>query len=249
MNISVGGGFGVGVSQQGGPPPVISPGDYFNISSPSTNYYVWFTYDGIVGIDQAPPGRSGLQVNVTDGDTPITIASSIAATLNSVGGGSVFAATPSGPGLTVMNLANGNSNDIADVSVGPPFTVNVFVQGSSGGAGGGGSGTTTVTAITDIDISTASAARTALDTTSTRLQTVSTAKATAGAFVSRLDLRSRFLDSFTIEMAVAESRITDVDVADEVSKQVSSRIREQVATSILAVISIQRGTISKLVYG
>lgn len=51
MNVNVSGGFNTIVLQ--GAASAISPGDYFNISSPTNNYYVWFTYSAESGISDA----------------------------------------------------------------------------------------------------------------------------------------------------------------------------------------------------
>lgn len=55
-------------------------GKYFNISSPTTDFYVW--YDTGASTDPAPAGKTGIEVTITTGDTAAQIATKTAAAIN-----------------------------------------------------------------------------------------------------------------------------------------------------------------------
>ncbi len=55
----------------------LSGGDYFTLSSPHLDFYVWFTIDG-VGADPAPANRIGIQVDVAALDSALTVAAKLA---------------------------------------------------------------------------------------------------------------------------------------------------------------------------
>jgi hypothetical protein len=105
----------------------ISAGEYFTLSSVSDDYYVWFTLDGL-GSDPALAGKTGLQVNLTSGDSADDVATAVASVLNSTG---VFSATTTGSGgLSIANLLNGVATDAGTGTAGVGVTVDA--QGTAG---------------------------------------------------------------------------------------------------------------------
>ncbi|MGC4120545.1 MAG: flagellin [Myxococcales bacterium] len=98
--------------------------------------------------------------------------------------------------------------------------------------------TTDVTAATlgvnGLDLSTAANAQTALDTLDTALQTVSAARATFGAVGNRLNSTIAQIQSASENLSAANSRIRDVDIAQESSKMTSAQILSQAGVSVLA---------------
>ncbi|HIJ20296.1 MAG TPA: flagellar hook-associated protein FlgK, partial [Deltaproteobacteria bacterium] len=58
----------------------LSGGEYFTLSAPTTDYYVWYEKDG-TGIDPAP-GGTGIKVKISTGDTAAQVASLTAAAID-----------------------------------------------------------------------------------------------------------------------------------------------------------------------
>jgi flagellin len=75
-------------------------GAYFNISSPTTNYYVWSG-----GFDPSP-GGTGIQVNLLSGDSSATIAAKIATAITAAAGSS-FTVNANSGNLTITNKTAG----------------------------------------------------------------------------------------------------------------------------------------------
>lgn len=94
-------------------------GGYFTMSSPSTDYYVWF--DDSVEADPAPAGKTAIAVTVTgDSDDDATLA---AALQTAVDGNADFGATVSGTVVTYTAVAVGEVEDPADVDSGVSISV------------------------------------------------------------------------------------------------------------------------------
>ena len=85
-----------------------------------------------------------------------------------------------------------------------------------------------------IDLSTQAAAQTALDTIDTALQTVSSARATFGAAGNRLSSVVQTIQTSSESLSAANSRIRDVDVAEETSKMARTQVMMQAGVSVLA---------------
>lgn len=85
-----------------------------------------------------------------------------------------------------------------------------------------------------IDLSTQAAAQTALDTIDTALQTVSSARATFGAVGNRLASVVQTIQTSAESLSAANSRIRDVDVAEETSKMARTQVMMQAGVSVLA---------------
>lgn len=107
----------------------LSGGEYFTLSSPTTDYYVWYEKGG-AGADPTP-GGTGIKVDILDGDTAEQVAAKTAAVLAAFGGGAVFdAPTPTGTTLTITNAVAGAATDSADGDTG--FTLTTLTDGSNG---------------------------------------------------------------------------------------------------------------------
>lgn len=106
----------------------LSGGEYFLINSTTVQYYVWFTVGG-VGSDPGLTGRTGIRVDLDTGCSAADMATAVAEALNDVGSGTVFAATASGPTVTVTFLVAGNVTDPSSGTSG--VIVTVLTQGSA----------------------------------------------------------------------------------------------------------------------
>jgi len=80
----------------------------------------------------------------------------------------------------------------------------------------------------------ASNARSALDTLDTALARVSTARARFGAAINRLEITTSNIQTARLNISAANSRIRDVDVADETASLSRSQVLTQAGTSILS---------------
>jgi flagellin-like hook-associated protein FlgL len=107
-------------------------GDYFLISSDTTDYYVWFDVSGSA-VDPSIGLRTGIEVTLSDPDTSGGIASKVQAALDAIGG---FSASVLGDTVTVTNTVTGNVTDAADGVTSGAFSAVVTTQGASGGGGG-----------------------------------------------------------------------------------------------------------------
>jgi len=87
------------------------------------------------------------------------------------------------------------------------------------------------TSVTGANATNAQAAITALDTA---LDTVSSRRATFGAANNRLQVAVSNTQTIRTNLEAANSRIRDVDVAEETSKMARSQVLQQAGTSVLA---------------
>lgn len=98
---------------------------YFFISSPNTDYYVWFNVGG-AGVDPALPGRTGIPVAFAPNATANAVATAVAAAVDAT---IPFAAPPPGADIiTITNVSNGYAP--AATAQTSTFTVNVSTPGS-----------------------------------------------------------------------------------------------------------------------
>ena len=88
--------------------------------------------------------------------------------------------------------------------------------------------------VSGLDFSTQAGAQGALATIDTALQTVSSARAGFGASGNRLTPSSRRFSSRPSLSPAANSRIRDVDVAEETSRMARSQVMQQAGVSVLA---------------
>ncbi len=85
-----------------------------------------------------------------------------------------------------------------------------------------------------LDLSTKANAQAALNTIDTALQTVSTARATLGAAGNRFSTAQASIQASSESLSAANSRIRDVDVAEETSRMSRSNVLMQAGVSVLA---------------
>ena len=88
--------------------------------------------------------------------------------------------------------------------------------------------------INDLDVSSASGASGAIDSLDAAIKTVSTQRADLGAVQNRLDHTISNLSTTKENLSEANSRIVDVDMAEEMMSFTKSNILSQAATSMLA---------------
>lgn len=88
--------------------------------------------------------------------------------------------------------------------------------------------------VSTLDFSTQAASQTALATIDAALQTVSSARATFGASGNRLASVIQTIQSSAESLSAANSRIRDVDVAEETSKMARTQVMMQAGISVLA---------------
>ena len=191
--------------------------NYFTFSTSSADYYAWFN-DGASGNPNLS-GKTGIQVTGTL-TSPSALAArakiAIDAALPSAG----ISVQVSGSSLTITNSSNGERNDATSGVAGVTFSIQ---QGSQGGIDP-----------ETLDLTSVSGARSALTTLDSRLSRISSERAQQGAFESRLITASKVLQSSIENYSAAESRIKDVDIAEEAAKQVRENILQQVGAAILS---------------
>jgi flagellin len=81
---------------------------------------------------------------------------------------------------------------------------------------------------------TASAALASLSVIDNAIQTVSTSRATYGAVMNRLSETTQSIETMRTNLTAANSRIRDVDVADETAKMSSEQVLTQAGVAVLA---------------
>ena len=106
----------------------LAAGDYFNISSSTTDYHVWYSVDG-AGTDPAPAGSTAIAVAALSTDTAAQIATKTATAINAIG--DFGAPAPGGAVVTITNAAVGDATNAIDSSgaAATGFTVATTIQG------------------------------------------------------------------------------------------------------------------------
>lgn len=94
-------------------------------------------------------------------------------------------------------------------------------------------------AIAALDVTSAANASTALGAIDTAIDSVSTQRGAFGATQNRLQSAMRSIGTASENIAGAESRIRDVDVASETAELTKNRILQQAAVSVLAQANTQ----------
>jgi flagellin len=117
-----------------------------------------------------------------------------------------------------------------DFQVGVANSTNDRIQFTAVNATTGASGLN----VSGLSLSGKASAQTALATIDTALAAVSTARSTIGAAGNRLESSIRNIQAFAESLSAANSRIRDVDVAEETSRLSRSQILAQAGVSVLA---------------
>lgn len=97
-----------------------------------------------------------------------------------------------------------------------------------------GSATTDLTAAASFSLTTASGAQAAIGTLDNALTSTNTYRSTLGAAQNRLEVASRNLAVLIENFSAANSRIRDVDVADETAQLTRNQILSQAGASVLS---------------
>lgn len=88
--------------------------------------------------------------------------------------------------------------------------------------------------VSALDFSTQANSQAALGTIDTALQTVSGSRATYGALGNRINSVMQTIQQSSESLAAANSRIRDVDVAEETSRMARNQVMQQAGVSVLA---------------
>jgi flagellin len=99
---------------------------------------------------------------------------------------------------------------------------------------GGFALTSLLASTTNVNGTTASTSLAALSTIDNALQTISTQRAKYGASMNRLQVTTDAIQTMRVNLSASNSRIRDVDVAEETSKLASTQVIAQAGVSVLA---------------
>jgi flagellin len=95
-------------------------------------------------------------------------------------------------------------------------------------------------------VGTVAEAMTSLDAIDTAIKDVSTQRANLGAYQNRLEHTINNLQTAAENLAAAESRIRDVDMALEMANFTRHQILQQAGTAMLAQANVQTQSVLKL---
>jgi flagellin len=140
-----------------------------------------------------------------------------------------IASTTTFNGVALLSGTTATIGIQAGINAGEVITVNL--QNTTTGAGGVNLGGTSVT-----DVANATAALAVIDTA---VNTVTTARGALGSAQNRLQSSIASIASAKENLAAAESRIRDVDVAEETADLTRNTILQQAAVSVLAQANVQ----------
>lgn len=87
--------------------------------------------------------------------------------------------------------------------------------------------------IDDVDVTTVNGASRAMTTYDNAIAQVSSVRASLGAYENRLEYTTGSLDEFSENMTGALSRLTDVDMAEEMTNYTHQNVLNQAAISVL----------------
>ncbi len=135
------------------------------------------------------------------------------------------------------------TNTVLDFQVGVDGTANDQISFSTLDA------TATTLGVSGLDLSNKTNAAAALSTIDAALAVVSTSLANLGAVGNRFQSAINNIQSFSESLSAADSRIRDVDVAEETSRMARSNILQQAGVSVLAQANAQPQLALKLLGG
>ncbi len=92
----------------------------------------------------------------------------------------------------------------------------------------------TLSGLGAMTISSANAARSALDSLNSNLTALANSRSIIGAGMSRIEIGLSLARNQAEVMTAARTRITDADIAEESARLITAQIRQQAATSVLA---------------
>lgn len=155
-------------------------------------------------------------------------------------------------GLGTIEITATDTTDVSDIA--DALTTSILGKGTGSGTGGSGlklqigdtadsfnqlsvsvgSMSSESLGIGSIDISTQSGAESAIGKIKTAINTVSSTRGDLGALQNRLEHTINNLDATSENMTAAESRIRDVDMAEEMMAYTKNNILVQSSTAMLA---------------
>lgn len=139
--------------------------------------------------------------------------------------GNTSLAFSSGALQTALNLGTPDTSVSGTVSSSGTIVQDKYRLDSITLTGSGSSST--------VDISTQASASAAISSLDTSIDSVSTTRASLGALQTQLDSAARTISVAAENASVAESRISDADLAEFMSEMVQAQIREQAGISMM----------------
>ncbi|MDW7674558.1 MAG: flagellin [Bacillota bacterium] len=194
----------------------------FTSSTTGSTSSVAITADpnSITGSGTATAGTdTSYTVSLNDGSTTVNI-TGLAGTETSIAGTGAYA------GLTLTTDGAFDENLAA--------TVTISAETASAATFASGAKTADASTAAGIDVSTQSAASSAITTIQSAIETVSTERSKLGAYQNRLEHTISNLGTSSENLQAAESRIRDVDMAAEMMQFTKNNILQQAATAMLA---------------
>ena len=128
-----------------------------------------------------------------------------------------------------VSFLSGGLNDATDAT-----QVISSVGSNKASIGADGSVSAEANVVAGVDVSSQSAANSAITTIDDAIKMVSTARAQLGSIQSRLEHTSNNLSTSSENLSAAESRVRDVDMAKEMMEFTKNNILNQASTAMLA---------------
>lgn len=125
-------------------------------------------------------------------------------------------------------------------------TITISTDVASAATFSGGAKTADAVTKAGIDVSTQTAANSAITTIQTAIETVSAERSKLGAYQNRLEHTINNLGTSSENLSAAESRVRDVDMAKEMMEFTKQNILSQAATAMLAQANQQPQSVLKL---
>lgn len=138
-----------------------------------------------------------------------------------------------------------NGNKLLDGTAGP-FAIQVGTGAGETIDVAGADVTTATLGLDSLSFATASGASSALGAIDAAVTSVATARGNAGASINRLESAARSISAARTNLSAAESRIRDVDVAEETALLVRDQIVQQLAVQVLAQANVQPELVLRL---
>jgi flagellin len=150
-----------------------------------------------------------------------------------------------------ISLLSNSSNITLQVGLGGDANSQITLAGVNGtlaalGLAGSGSSALTFSIISTTSTSSQLAATNALSAVQLAIGTLASTRGSLGASESRLNSAIGYLTVARENYVAAESRIRDIDVAEESANLVRLQVLEQAATAVLAQANQQPATVLKL---
>lgn len=151
--------------------------------------------------------------------------------INTAAGETVATAVDNGSGSFVLQLKNTARGDVTDMTITNSGTDVAWGTGSTAVATAGSDFTTT-NGTSNLDLTAGDDA--AITAVESAITTKDTYRAKLGYWMNRLEYASSVLDVQAENLLAAESRISDVDVATEMSRMTRNQVLAQAGISMLA---------------